>query len=69
MGKRDATRIEVTERANPDYFAAVLGRRDKQIFFRGDVPPRPSPTLETMWDANHFPLRDDAFSNRRAAVK
>lgn len=76
--QRGATRVEVTEQANADYFAAVLGRRDKQIFFqgqcatansyyfddRGDVPLRPSSTLETMWDAARFPL--DAYSFSRS---
>jgi cation diffusion facilitator CzcD-associated flavoprotein CzcO len=75
--KKDATRVEITERANADYFARALGRRDKQVFFQGncsgansyyfdahgDVPLRPSPTIETMWDANHFPLKDYEFSS------
>lgn len=79
--KKRATRVEVTEHANAAYFASVLGRRDKQIFFHGncaeansyyfddhgDAPLRPSPTLETMWDANHFPLRDYTFSNSGSA--
>ena len=74
--KRGASRIEVTEEANAGYFASVLGRRDKQVFFQGqcatansyyfdehgDVPLRPAPTLETMWDAGHFPLDDYAFT-------
>ncbi|MFS3130063.1 flavin-containing monooxygenase [Nocardioides sp. Bht2] len=74
--KRRATRVEVTERANAAYFASVLARRDKQVFFQGqcstansyyfdehgDVPLRPSSTLETMWDANHFPLQDYTFT-------
>lgn len=78
--KRKATRVEVTERANAEYFASVLGRRDNQVFFRGDcasansyyfdehgdVPLRPSTTLGTMWDANHFRLRDYTFSNTQA---
>nr|WP_134733864.1 NAD(P)/FAD-dependent oxidoreductase [Amycolatopsis nivea] len=75
--KRNATRIEVTEEANAEYFHAMLGRRDKQIFFQGqcssansyyfdehgDAPLRPASTLETMWDANHFPLRAYEFSS------
>ncbi|GAB3866582.1 hypothetical protein GCM10028801_39060 [Nocardioides maradonensis] len=66
--KRGASRI--------GYFASVLGRRDKQVFFQGqcstansyyfdehgDVPLRPASTLETMWDAAHFPLDDYAFT-------
>lgn len=76
--EHEATRVEVTEQANAAYFASVLGRRDNQVFFRGDcagansyyfddhgdVPLRPSPTLETMWDATHFPLRDYTFGRR-----
>lgn len=74
--KRRATRVEITREANDAYFASVLGRRHNQVFFQGDcagansyyfsdhgdVPLRPSPTLETMWAAGHFPLRDYAFS-------
>jgi hypothetical protein len=74
--QRSAARIEVTPEANARYFAKVLGRRDKQVFFQGDcatsnsyyfdengdVPLRPSPTIETMWDAAHFPLKDYRFS-------
>lgn len=73
---RDATRVEVTPEANASYFASVLGRRPNQVFFigncagansyyfddHGDVPMLPSPTLETMWDANHFPLDDYVFT-------
>jgi cation diffusion facilitator CzcD-associated flavoprotein CzcO len=75
--KRRATRVEVTDKANTQYFSSVLGRRDKQVFFQGqcaeansyyfddhgDVPLRPSPTLETMWAARHFPLNDYKFTN------
>jgi cation diffusion facilitator CzcD-associated flavoprotein CzcO len=78
--KRGATRVEVTPEANAAYFASVLGRRHNQVFFlgdctsansyyfdeHGDVPMRPSPTLETMWDARHFPLRDYAFTGTAA---
>jgi len=70
-----ATRVEVTEDANARYFAQVLGRRRHQVFFqdscslansyyfdaRGDVPFRPSPTLETMWAAARFDLDDYRF--------
>ncbi len=67
-----ATLIEVTEEANARYFAEMLGRRRRQIFWQGscalansyyfdphgDVPLRPSPTIETMWRARRFPLGD-----------
>jgi cyclohexanone monooxygenase len=66
----------VTREANDRYFASVLARRGNQVFFRGscstansyyfdehgDVPLRPSPTLETMWAARRFPLRDYSFT-------
>jgi cation diffusion facilitator CzcD-associated flavoprotein CzcO len=71
-----ATRVEVTREANDRYFAQQLGRRHRQIFFRGscatansyyfdahgDVPFRAATTLEVMWRSARFPLRDYAFS-------
>jgi cation diffusion facilitator CzcD-associated flavoprotein CzcO len=74
--KRKASRVDVTEEANDRYFANSLGRRDNQVFFQGncagansyyfddngDVPLRAASTLETMWDASHFPLKDYTFS-------
>ena len=70
-----ATRVEVTREANARYFEKVLGRRRHQVFFQpscatansyyfdahGDVPFRPSPTLETMWTSNRFDLDDYRF--------
>ena len=67
-----ATLIEVSDEANARYFAEMLRRRRGQVFWRGgcalansyyfdphgDVPLRPSPTIETMWRARHFPLGD-----------
>lgn len=78
--KRSTTRVEVTDKANADYLATMLGRRDKQVFFlgncsgansyyfddHGDVPLRAASTLETMWDAHHFPLRDYDFTTTTA---
>jgi cyclohexanone monooxygenase len=69
---RGATMVEVTAEANERYFAEMLRRRTRQIFWQdscglansyyfapnGDVPLRPSPTLETMWRARRFPLAD-----------
>jgi len=71
-----ATRVEVTQEANDRYFAEMLGRRHRQIFFqgacdaansyyfdaRGDVPFRASTTLEAMWRSARFDLRDYAFA-------
>lgn len=75
--KRNATRIEVNDEANARYFESMLARRHNQVFFlgncassnsyyfdsHGDVPLRAASTLETMWAANHFPLRDYSFSS------
>ncbi len=71
-----ATRIEITPAANRRYFESVLARRDNQIFFQGscasansyyfdkhgDVPFRPSLTLEAAWRSGHFDLDDYAFA-------
>lgn len=73
-----ATRVEVTQEANDRYFAEMLGRRHRQIFFQGtcggansyyfdangDAPFRASTTLEAMWRSARFPLEDYAFSGR-----
>ncbi len=81
--RTSATRIEVTPEANARYFELVLSRRKYQVFFQdtcsvsnsyyfdehGDVPLRPSPTLETMWDARHFPLDDYLFSETASATE
>ncbi len=78
-----ATAIEVTREANDRYFAEMLGRRSRQIFWQpscvhansyyfdphGDVPLRPSPTLETAWRSAHFPLDDYRLATRRAAPR
>ncbi|WP_354697703.1 Baeyer-Villiger monooxygenase [Paraconexibacter sp. AEG42_29] len=77
---RDATRVEVTPEANARYFAQMLGRRHRQVFFRGscstansyyfdvngDVPFRASPTLEAAWRSARYDLDDYRFD--RAAV-
>ncbi|MHB8690302.1 MAG: flavin-containing monooxygenase [Solirubrobacteraceae bacterium] len=68
----NATLIEVTKEANDRYFAEMLRKRGRQIFWQGscalansyyfdhhgDVPLRPSSTIETMWRARRFPLAD-----------
>ncbi len=67
-----ATSIEVTAEANERYFAEMLRRRSRQVFWQpscteansyyfddhGDVPLRPVPTLETVWRSRRFPLAD-----------
>jgi cation diffusion facilitator CzcD-associated flavoprotein CzcO len=75
-----ATRVEVRREANDRYFAQMLGRRRNQVFFQGrcgasnsyyfdahgDVPFRPSPTLEVAWRSARFPLDDYAFEGSPA---
>jgi len=71
-----ATRVEVRPEANRRYFESVLSRRPNQVFFQGscatansyyfdshgDVPFRPSLTLEAAWRSARFDLDDYAFS-------
>ncbi len=70
-----ATRVEVKPEANTRYFENMLARRKHQVFWQescaqansyyfdvnGDVPFRPSPTLETMWASRRFDLDDYRF--------
>jgi cation diffusion facilitator CzcD-associated flavoprotein CzcO len=74
--KAGATAVEVTREANDRYFASMLARRRWQAIAQpscasansyyfdrhGDAPLRASLTLETMWRARTFPLRDYRFS-------
>ncbi len=75
--RRDrATRVEVRPEANQRYFESVLARRPNQVFFtgscatsnsyyfdkHGDVPFRPSLTLEAAWRSARFDLDDYAFA-------
>jgi cation diffusion facilitator CzcD-associated flavoprotein CzcO len=71
-----ASRVEITPEANRRYFESVLARRNNQVFFRGscaasnsyyfdkhgDVPFRPSLTLEAAWRSAHFDLDDYEFA-------
>ena len=73
-----ATLVEVTREANDRYFAEMLRRRTRQVFWQdsctqansyyfdkhGDVPLRAAPTLETIWRANRFDLGDYRFAAR-----
>ena len=75
-----ATRVEITPEANRRYFESVLARRGNQVFFRGscanansyyfdahgDVPFRPSLTLEAAWRSARFDLDDYAFATSPA---
>ncbi|MFG1793309.1 flavin-containing monooxygenase [Nocardia sp. NPDC049149] len=70
-----ANHIEVTAEANERFFAEMLARRRHQIFWQdscatansyyfdihGDVPLRPTTTVESAWRSTHFPLDDYQF--------
>ncbi|UUY05515.1 NAD(P)/FAD-dependent oxidoreductase [Svornostia abyssi] len=75
--RRDgATVVEVTREANDRFFAEMLSRRGNQIFFQdscstansyyfdehGDVPFRPSPSLEVTMRSARFDLDDYRFA-------
>jgi cation diffusion facilitator CzcD-associated flavoprotein CzcO len=73
---RGATRIEVSLEANDRYFAEMMRKRHRQIFWQdscqlansyyfdknGDVPLRPTSTAEAMWRSRRFPLEDYEFT-------
>ncbi|UGT58656.1 NAD(P)/FAD-dependent oxidoreductase [Nocardia asteroides] len=74
-----ATRVEVRREANDRFFREVLARRGGQVFWQdscanansyyfdkhGDVPLRPSSTLEATWRSGHFDLTDYVFTPAR----
>jgi cation diffusion facilitator CzcD-associated flavoprotein CzcO len=75
--RRDgATRVEVTEEANTRYFAEMMRKRHRQVFWQdscrlansyyfdknGDVPLRPATTLEAYWRSRRFDLYDYRFT-------
>jgi cyclohexanone monooxygenase len=71
-----ATRVEVSGPANDRFFAEMMRKRHRQIFWQdscslansyyfdknGDVPLRPTTTAEAIWRSRRFPLADDEFS-------
>lgn len=71
-----ATRIEITREANDRYFADMLSRRHRQVFFQGscagsnsyyfdrhgDVPFRPALTLEATLRSALYNLNDYTFN-------
>nr|WP_090278789.1 NAD(P)/FAD-dependent oxidoreductase [Mycolicibacterium komanii]CRL74442.1 putative flavoprotein involved in K+ transport [Mycolicibacterium komanii] len=75
--RKNARRVEVTQEANDRYFAEMMRKRHRQIFWQescqlansyyfdknGDAPLRPTTTLEALWRSRRFPLRDYAFSS------
>lgn len=70
-----AATVEIRPEANARYFDEMLRKRGRQVFWQpscslsnsyyfdphGDVPLRPSPTIETMWRSRRFPLHDYKF--------
>jgi cation diffusion facilitator CzcD-associated flavoprotein CzcO len=75
--QRDATRVEVTEEANARFFAEMMRRRHRQVFWQdscqransyyfdknGDVALRPSTTFEVYWRSRRFDLDDYRFTS------
>ncbi|KWX65525.1 NAD(P)/FAD-dependent oxidoreductase [Mycobacterium sp. NAZ190054] len=73
--RRGAVRVEVRQQANDRYFAEMMRKRHRQIFWQdscrlansyyfdahGDVPLRPASTLEAYWRSRRFPLEDYEF--------
>ncbi len=71
-----ATRVEVSQEANDRFFAEMMSKRHRQIFWQdscalansdyfdqnGDVPLRPTTTAEAIWRSRRFPLADYEFS-------
>ncbi|WP_313864171.1 NAD(P)/FAD-dependent oxidoreductase [Mycobacterium sp.] len=74
--RNGAARVEVTETANSRYFAEMMRKRHRQIFWQdscrlanssyfdknGDVPLRPATTLEAYWRSRRFDLGDYRFT-------
>jgi len=78
--KRNSTLIEVKPEANDRYFATMLKRRPRQVFFtnncsgansyyfdhNGDVPFRAATSFEAFWQSGHYDVNDYRFE--RAVV-
>ncbi len=74
--RASATRVEVTEEANARYFAEMMRRRHRQVFWQdscrqansyyfdknGDVPLRPTTTVQAYWRSRRFDLDDYRFT-------
>jgi len=74
--RKHATRVEVTREANDRFFADMMRKRHRQIFWQdscrsansyyfdknGDVPLRPTTTVEAYWRSRHFDLDDYQFT-------
>jgi cation diffusion facilitator CzcD-associated flavoprotein CzcO len=71
-----AHRVEVSQEANDRYFAEMLRKRHRQVFWQdscaqsnsyyfdknGDVPLRPATTVEAYWRSRRFDLDDYRFT-------
>lgn len=71
-----ATRVEISEEANRRYFDEMMRKRHRQIFWQdscrlansyyfdknGDVPLRPTTTVEAYWRSRRFDLDDYRFT-------
>ena len=69
----------MTAEANDRYFAEMMRKRHRQIFWQdtcslansyyfdknGDAPLRPATTMHAYWRSRHYPLRDYAFTAKR----
>jgi cation diffusion facilitator CzcD-associated flavoprotein CzcO len=74
--RRHAARVEVTQEANARYFAEMMRRRHRQVFWQdscrtansyyfdknGDVALRPATTFEAYWRSRRFDLDDYRFT-------
>jgi cyclohexanone monooxygenase len=74
--RQHANRVEVTQQANDRYFAEMMRRRHRQVFWQdscqlansyyfdknGDVPLRPATTVEAFWRSRRFRLDDYRFT-------
>jgi hypothetical protein len=79
--RRRATRVEISGEANDRFFAEMMRKRHRQIFWQdscrlansyyfdkhGDVALRPASTLEVYWRSRRFPLDDYRFTTRAHA--
>ncbi|WP_445166182.1 flavin-containing monooxygenase [Mycolicibacterium sp. Dal123E01] len=80
--RKRATRVEITREASDRFFASMLHKRRRQIFWQdsckqsnsyyfdkhGDVPLRPASTPEVYWHSRRFPLADYRFSAAMPSV-
>jgi hypothetical protein len=74
-----ASRIEMSQEANDRFFAEMMRKRHRQIFWQdscklansyyfdenGDVPLWPASTIEAYWRSRRFPLADYRFTVQR----